>query len=232
MSLVTRTTAGLIYRGLDLLYRTAPGPRTLRFLLHVNKYVGQATWMVVCRHFERSPLRNERLMRFTREFLDAHIEADDTVLDVGCHEGHLTRYMAARCRRVIGVDRDAALVARARAFGTPPNVEFRVGDVRALGTAERFDVVCLHHVLEHLDDAPGVLARLGAMAPRILIEVPDIEQSWTNSLLRELGGDYFGDATHVREYDAELLRAHVGAAGLKVAELRQVAGVLQAVARG
>ena len=232
MSLPTRAMAALVYRGMSLVYRMWPGARTLRVLLHLNKYIGQATWMVVCRHFERSPLRNERLMRFTREFLNAQVEAGDTVLDVGCHEGHLTRYLASRCHRVVGLDRDAALVARARAFGTPPNVEFRVGDVGALPTAERFDVVCLHHVLEHLDDAQGTLARLGALASRILIEVPDIEQSWTQSLLRELGGDYFSDATHVREYDAELLRAHVGAAGLKVTELRQVAGVLQAVARG
>jgi len=223
--------AALLYRGMNLVYQARPGARTLRVLLHANKYVTQATWMVVCRHFERSPLRNARLMRFTLEFLDAHTERDDTVLDVGCHEGHLTRHLASRCRRVVGLDVDAALVARARAFGTPANVEFRVGDVRDLPTAERFDVVCLHHVLEHLEDAPGTLARLGAVASRVLIEVPDIEQSWTNSLLRELGGDYFSDATHVREYDAELLRAHVAAAGLKVTQLRQVAGVLQAVAR-
>lgn len=230
-SLMTRLMASAIYRGMNLFYRAYPSERILRFLLHFEKYVGQATWMVVCRHFEESPARNDRLMRFTQEFLRAHIGPGDTVLDVGCHQGHLTRYIASLCRWVVGIDTDEGLLARAKQLGTPPNAEFRVQDVRALQAGEQFDVVWLHHVLEHIEDVNGVLFALACVSPKALVEVPDIEQSWTQFLLRDLGGDYFSDATHIREYDRNLLREHLDHAGWRIVELRQVSGVLQVIAR-
>lgn len=226
-----RLMASTIYRGINLVYGAAPGERVLRFLLHLNKYVGQATWMVVCRHFDESPARNDTLMRFTQEFLKTHISQEDTALDVGCHQGHLTRHIASLCRRVVGIDTDQALVERARRLGTPPNAEFRVQDVRALQADERFDVVWLHHVLEHIEDVNGVLSALARVSSKALVEVPDIEQSWTQFLLRDLGGDYFSDATHIREYDRNLIGEHLNRAGWEVGELRQVSGVLQVVAR-
>ena len=230
-SLLTRLTASAVYRGIGLFYRAAPRESTLRWLLHFNKYVALASWMVVCEHFNTDPERNDKLLRFTQEFIKANIGSEDTVLDVGCHQGHLTRHIASLCSRVVGIDIDQALLARARQLGTPANVEFRVQDILALNGEERFDVVWMHHVLEHIEDVPAVLSAVARVSSRLLIEVPDIEQSWTQFLLRDLGGDYFSDATHVREYDRSLLREHLHGAGWKIESLRQVSGVLQVVAR-
>jgi 2-polyprenyl-3-methyl-5-hydroxy-6-metoxy-1,4-benzoquinol methylase len=231
IGLGTKVIASAVYRGINLLYSAFPSERTLRLLLHLNKYVEQATWMVVCRHFDESPARNDALMRVSQEFLRAHISREDTVLDVGCHQGHLTRYIASLCRRVVGIDTDERLLAGARRLGTPSNAEFRVQDVRTLGAGERFDAVWLHHVLEHIEDVEGVLSTLARVSSAALIEVPDIEQSWTQFLLRDLGGDYFSDATHVREYDRSLIQKHLNRAGWNVVELRQISRVLQVVAR-
>lgn len=226
-----RLMACAIYRGMSLVYRAAPGERTLRYLLHFNKYVGQATWMAVCQHFAESPGRNDLLMRFTQGFIRAHIGADDTVLDVGCHQGHLTRYIASLCRRVVGIDADEKLLARAKQLGIPPNAEFRVQDVRSLQGDEHFDLVWMHHVLEHIEDVRAALTAVARVSSKLLIEVPDIEQSWTQFLLRDLGGNYFSDATHVREYDRRLIQEHLNGAGWNVVELRQISGVLQVVGR-
>ena len=116
----------------------------------------------------------------TLEFLRAHIAPGDTVLDVGCHQGHLTRYIASFCRRVVGIDIDEGLLARAGRLGTPPNAEFRVQDVHALQGGEWFDVIWLHHVLEHIEDVHAVPSTLAEVSSKALIEVPDIEQNWTN----------------------------------------------------
>ena len=86
----------------------------------------------------------------------------------------------------MGIDIDESLLARARQLGTPANVEFRVQDILALNGEERFDVVWMHHVLEHIEDVPAVLSALARVSSRLLIEVPDIEQSWTQFLLRDL----------------------------------------------
>jgi 2-polyprenyl-3-methyl-5-hydroxy-6-metoxy-1,4-benzoquinol methylase len=153
------------------------------------------------------------------------------VLDVGCQSGHLTRYIASLCRRAVGIDIDEAMLVRARRLGTPPNAEFRVQDVHSLPGDERFDVVWMHHVLEHIEDVHAALSTVARVAPKALIEVPDIEQSWTLFLLRDLGGNYFGDATHVREYDSGLIREHLSGAGWNIVELRQISGVSQVVAR-
>lgn len=229
--LTTRLMASAIYRGINAFYGIRPGADALRSLLHFNKYVEQATWMVVCRHFAESRARNNMLMRFTQTFLKAHIGPRDAVLDVGCHQGHLTRYIASLCGRVVGIDTNERALDRARQATSAPNVEFRAQDVRALSPEERFDVVSLHHVLEHLEDPAEVLSSLARVSSRALIEVPDIEQSWVRHLLRDLGGDYFSDATHVREYDRELISDHMARSGWRIVELRQVAGVLQVCAR-
>jgi len=80
---LTRLMASAVYRGIGLFYRAAPRESTLRWLLHFNKYVGLASWMVVCEHFSADPERNDKLLHFTQEFIKANIGSEDTVLDVG-----------------------------------------------------------------------------------------------------------------------------------------------------
>ena len=52
------------------------------------------------------------------------------ILDAACGTGRYSQYLAARGHRVIGVDRSAAMLAKARA--KLPETEFREGDLEAL----------------------------------------------------------------------------------------------------
>src|ERR1700722_15674899 len=85
------------------------------------------------------------------------------LLDVGCGPGTITVDLAARVSpgRVIGVDREPAVVAEATGLleeGATGNVEFRTGDVYSLGFADQsFDVVHAHQVLQHLSDPIAAL---------------------------------------------------------------------------
>ena len=74
----------------------------------------------------------------SRKFL-ALLEAEDlkdkVALDVGCGAGRLALLLASRCRRVVGIDRDAAAIAEAReraAAGGIDNAQFRVMDAEAV----------------------------------------------------------------------------------------------------
>ena len=61
-----------------------------------------------------------------RALLDALLElCPGIVADVGCGPGHVTRYLAARHRAVVGVDLSPAMVEIAR--GAVPALSFEVG---------------------------------------------------------------------------------------------------------
>jgi SAM-dependent methyltransferase len=96
------------------------------------------------------------------------------VLDVGCNAGELLQLFAERGWSVAGVEASPGPAAYARK---------RLGESiwhgtveSALPETERFDLVTLTHVLEHLHDPVGVLSRLRrALRPggRLLVEVPN-----------------------------------------------------------
>ena len=89
------------------------------------------------------------------------------VLDVGCGHGHLTRELAERLELpVLGLERDAALAARARALPTTATAApvFQLSDVLRDGLALRADdlVIGLHACGELGDTMVEAAARVGA----------------------------------------------------------------------
>ncbi|MFJ7246243.1 class I SAM-dependent methyltransferase [Kitasatospora sp. NPDC098652] len=71
-------------------------------------------------------------------------------LDVGCGDGLLAAKLARRCGRVVGVDSDPGMVARARAaYG---EVTFLEGDFLTLDLPDGgFDFVCSVTAVHHMD---------------------------------------------------------------------------------
>ena len=94
-----------------------------------------------------------------------------TVLDAACGTGRHSRYLAARGHRIIGVDRSAAMLARARA--KLPEGDFREGDLEALPLASAsVDVAICALALVHLqglDRAVAELARVVRPGGRVII---------------------------------------------------------------
>ena len=60
--------------------------------------------------------------------------AGKTVLDAGCGEGYGAALLATAARRVVGVDRDWAAVAHARARQRRPNLSFACVDLEKLAS--------------------------------------------------------------------------------------------------
>ncbi len=83
------------------------------------------------------------------------IGRDDVVVEIGCGIGRITRPLAARARRVIGVDVSPEMVSRGRlALADLSNVELRVGNGRDLaGVADGIaDVVYSFITFQHIPD--------------------------------------------------------------------------------
>jgi SAM-dependent methyltransferase len=79
----------------------------------------------------------------------------DSVLEIGCGMGRITRAIAERAGSVIGVDVSEEMVSRAReALAGVPNVEIRLGDGTSLAGMDdaSFDACYSFIVFQHIPD--------------------------------------------------------------------------------
>jgi ubiquinone/menaquinone biosynthesis C-methylase UbiE len=93
--------------------------------------------------------------RFDAERLAPLIRPDDTVVDVGCGIGRVTRYVAPLCRQIWGVDVSEVMLRYARArLADVPNVRFALGDGPSLPQeieSGSVDVVYSLLTLQHVE---------------------------------------------------------------------------------
>jgi SAM-dependent methyltransferase len=115
-------------------------------------------------------------------YLLEHLRPGMSLLDVGCGPGTITADLARRLApgRVVGVDREASVVAEAaERYGaqTAENLQFGTGDAYALPVAEgSFDVVHAHQVLQHLSDPVAALVQMRqALRPDGMLAVRDAD---------------------------------------------------------
>ncbi len=155
--------------------------------------------------------------RFERELDELEASGlSGSLLDVGCAVGTFLSHAKARGWEIAGVElagfaRDAAT----RRLGIAVQAS-----LDALPRGQRYDVVTLHHVLEHIHDPAGFLAR--EVAPRVgrllWIEVPNFA-----SLAAQTEGPRWKDLRpeqHVNHFEPHVLAALVEAAGFQVLRVR------------
>jgi 2-polyprenyl-3-methyl-5-hydroxy-6-metoxy-1,4-benzoquinol methylase len=158
----------------------------------------------------------------------AHVRAGQRVLDVGCGGGRLSKHMAARGAEVVGIERHAEAAASARQHCRLV-VEKDLDEPDLLDPAQRFDVIVLADVLEHLV-RPDVL--LGRLRPHLnpggfaLVSVPNI--AYYKIRLRLLRGrfDYepsgIMDRSHLRFFTRDTAAQLVRDGGFEPAEIDAV----------
>jgi ubiquinone/menaquinone biosynthesis C-methylase UbiE len=90
------------------------------------------------------------------QWADAGIKDGATVADIGCGPGAIALRLAqlvGPCGRVVGIDNDAAALAKARQLAGEScleNIDFKEGDAESTGLAPRsYDVVMMRNVLAH-----------------------------------------------------------------------------------
>jgi cyclopropane fatty-acyl-phospholipid synthase-like methyltransferase len=105
------------------------------------------------------------------------------VLELGCGVGRLSRYMASQGLRAVGVDFSSVAIAKAQASVREgeTNVEFRVGDVTALGELagpfdRAFDVGCFH-CLDSRQQARYACEVARVLAPRATLLIWALDDS-------------------------------------------------------
>jgi 2-polyprenyl-3-methyl-5-hydroxy-6-metoxy-1,4-benzoquinol methylase len=156
-----------------------------------------------------------RLTNYHQFFVD-NIEESDVVLDIGCGNGALTFDLAKKAKFVDGIDLDEKNIEVAKRKYNAENIEYKLGDATKDLSEEKYDVIVLSNVLEHIENRVEFLRKLKKLAPKILIRVPMINRDWITLYKRELGVEWRSDKTHYVEYTLETLKEELEKAGLNL----------------
>lgn len=167
---------------------------------------------------------------------DAHVmaigrvPANSRVLDLGAADGSMAEVLTGMGCRVWGVEWDPAAAEAARRFCE----EVAVADLNTVDLADRFgdqkfDVVLMLDVLEHLSDPAGVLARVASVLAEGgwgVISLPNVAHVSLRLALLQGRFEYRDagllDRTHLRFFDRAGVDDLMAAAGWSMFDMSRV----------
>jgi SAM-dependent methyltransferase len=193
--------------------------KAMRQLLQIyqDAYVGTDFGAV---DYDEGVHAKHRLTRYHDFFVD-RTRSGERVLDVGCGKGELAYDIAERTgATVIAIDASPWMLEFARERFVHPHVTYVQADAVTFVPDAPVDVAILSNVLEHIGPRVELLRALReqAGAQRLILRVPVLDRDWTVPLRRELGLPHFSDPEHKVEYDPQLLRDELAAAGWEMGE--------------
>lgn len=165
------------------------------------------------------------------EFFSSNVSESDRVLDIGCGNGSLAKDVAKHAKSVTGVEIDQKLVEKARRQNPASNLEYRCADATKDLSNEKFDIIIMSNVLEHIDDRVNFLKSIRPLADKFLFRVPMIDREWVTLYKKELGLDYRLDTTHFTEYTFAQFKSEFEQAGYKIESHSVQFGEIWAVIR-
>ena len=165
------------------------------------------------------------------KFFVNNIKPQDKVLDIGCGHGDVAYDVAKKAAYVTGIDISTKNIAIAKSRYQKDNLEFITGNALTHNFSEKFDVIILSNVLEHIEQRIDFLKKLAKLAPIILIRIPLITRDWISVYKKNEGFEYRLDDTHFIEYDNATFKQEIQQAGLVINSLKTEFGELYAVVR-
>ena len=156
-----------------------------------------------------------RLMNYHIFFVN-NVLPSDVVLDIGCGNGALTFDLAQKVKRIVGIDLSTKNIKIAKEKYSAPNIEYKTGNATEDLPTQKFDVIILSNVLEHIENRQEFLRKIKALALKILIRVPMFNRDWITLYKKELGIEWRLDKTHFIEYTLKSFQEELQKAGLKI----------------
>lgn len=215
---------GLLRMGVRLLLVAMAGKRptkAMKALLLVEDDLSTfINWVAV--HYDEGLHVKHRLTRY-HDFFTKRVQRGERVLDIGSGNGALAYDLATVSgAEVTGIDISEETVELARRKYNHQSLRFVHGDVLNDMPKERFDVVVMSNVLEHLEERILFMHSIDKMlSPRkILIRVPMIDSDWRIPLRKELGLFYFSDNTHHTEYTKDSFESEMAEAGFVISHIQ------------
>ena len=149
----------------------------------------------------------------------------DSLLDLACGDGFITAMLAVKFQKTVGVDASVKHLAKARE--NYPEIEFYESLIESFETKDRFDVVTMLNILEHVNDPINVLQKASSFLTDdgvLVVQVPNA--LGVNRTIARIMGTLIDEyelspydinvVGHRRSYDINLLVKEISSAGLKV----------------
>lgn len=163
-----------------------------------------------------------------KKFIFNFLAESHTVLDLGCKYGEISDFVAEKAKKVVGVDHDADVIKIAEKKFQRSNLSFVYADARDYlqSNNEKFDVLILSHILEHLDNPKEFLNEFKGWFEFIYIEVPDFDRYHLNHYRQELNLKLiYSDNDHVTEFDRYELKHLLDECNIKIVEANYIFGI-------
>lgn len=163
---------------------------------------------------------NEHPLRtFTLKYILDNINSSDTIVDIGCKYGEIAHGIAKKAKHVLAIDYDSKAIEIAKEKFNKPNLDFINKDALEFleNRNEKFDVLILSHLLEHLENPKDFINTYKPFFNRIYIELPDFDNSYLNHYRSDVETNLiYSDSDHVYEFDRIELMEIIESCGLKV----------------
>lgn len=117
-----------------------------------------------------SSAKEQARFEWTNRLIAAQFGRPETILEIGCGEGHQSHYLARACDRLYGIDVSMRAVRRARP--RCPGARFTAGDPFNFHIPEMkqpADLVVACEVLYYVKDIPCFLDRLSQLGQACLV---------------------------------------------------------------
>lgn len=114
---------------------------------------------------ELSPLAHQRYLALVGEI--GRLSPCASILDVGCGEGTLTRYLSGFADETVGIDVSRVAIARARQ--AVPRGTFHCVRLEDFAPPRRFSVVLAVEVLYYVPSVPAALRRLMSLGDDVIV---------------------------------------------------------------
>ena len=149
-------------------------------------------------------------------------------MDLGCGKGFVTSLVADLSRKVTGIDHDKQAIELARSKYPKDNLEFHCVDAKEFleKNSEKYDVLILSHILEHIDEPEVFLQSYKSFFRYIYVELPDFDGTILNHFRKDQQMRLiYSDMDHVSEFDKKELKAIFSECGIEVLQEEFIFGV-------
>jgi len=111
--------------------------------------------------YEYKRIADIKRVEFIYKTLQTNIPANGRVLDVGCGNGVISRFIGQQGYNVTGIDISEETIQQARSLTSLPNIQFSVQDAEQLvADNQTFDAIICSEVLEHLHQPQNLVNTL------------------------------------------------------------------------
>lgn len=177
-------------------------------------------------------VENHPIRKFSIDFILRNITENDIVLDLGCKYGELATLISKKAKKTVGIDHDKKAIDKANELNTDVSEKLTFVHDDALNylnsTKEKFDVLILSHILEHLDDPISFLQSFKQFFKKIYIELPDFDKTYLNQYRLDMNRKLiYSDSDHINEFSREELLKILKDCDLEIIEEEYRFGVMK-----